>query len=95
MKDFVRGCLRQTERYMKFTTDMFIDGFQKFAAFSEDAFPEARSIGTSVVEGYRLLFKGSRTGSLRGRRSLTAFTKKGKPAKTALEGSASHRNTHD
>lgn len=32
--------LRQTERYMKFTTDMFIDEFQKFAAFSGDAFPE-------------------------------------------------------
>lgn len=32
--------LRQTERYMKFTTDMFIDEFQKFAAFSENAFPE-------------------------------------------------------
>ena len=25
--------------------------------------PGARIIGTSVVEGYRLLFKGSRTGS--------------------------------
>lgn len=32
--------LRQTERYMKFTTDMFIDEFQKFAVFSEEAFPE-------------------------------------------------------
>lgn len=32
--------LRQTERYMKFTTDMFLDEFQKFAAFSGDAFPE-------------------------------------------------------
>ena len=28
--------LRQTERYMKFTTDMFLDEFQKFAAFSGD-----------------------------------------------------------
>ena len=25
--------------------------------------PEARIIGTSVIEGYRLLFKGSKTGS--------------------------------
>lgn len=32
--------LRQTERYMKFTTDMFLDEFQKFSAFSGDVFPE-------------------------------------------------------
>ena len=25
---------------MKFTTDMFLDEFQKFAAFSGDVFPE-------------------------------------------------------
>lgn len=32
--------LKETERYMKFTTDMFIDEFQKFAAFSDGIFPE-------------------------------------------------------
>lgn len=32
--------LKETERYMKFTTDMFADEFQKFAAFSEGVFPE-------------------------------------------------------
>lgn len=32
--------LKETERYMKFTTDMFIDEFQKFATFSDGIFPE-------------------------------------------------------
>lgn len=32
--------LKETERYMKFTTDMFADEFQKFAAFSRGVFPE-------------------------------------------------------
>ena len=32
--------LKETERYMKFTTDMFIDEFRKFAAFSDRVFPE-------------------------------------------------------
>ena len=32
--------LKETERYMKFTTDMFMDEFQKFAAFSGGVFPE-------------------------------------------------------
>lgn len=32
--------LKETERYMKFTTDIFIDEFQKFAAFSDGVFPE-------------------------------------------------------
>lgn len=32
--------LKETERYMKFTTDMFMDEFQKFAAFSDEIFPE-------------------------------------------------------
>ncbi len=32
--------LKETERYMKFTTDMFAGEFQKFAAFSEGVFPE-------------------------------------------------------
>lgn len=32
--------LKETERYMKFTTDMFFDEFQKFAAFSDGFFPE-------------------------------------------------------
>lgn len=32
--------LKETERYMKFTTDMFMDEFQKFATFSDGVFPE-------------------------------------------------------
>lgn len=32
--------LKGTERYMKFTPDMFIDEFQKFSAFSNGIFPE-------------------------------------------------------
>lgn len=32
--------LKETERYMKFTTDMFMDEFQKFSAFSDGIFPE-------------------------------------------------------
>ena len=32
--------LKETERYMKFTTDMFADELQKFAAFNEGVFPE-------------------------------------------------------
>ncbi len=34
--------LKETERYMKFTTDMFMDQFQKFAVFSDGVFPEVR-----------------------------------------------------
>lgn len=32
--------LMQTERYMKFTTDMFEDELQKFADYSDSIFPE-------------------------------------------------------
>ena len=32
--------LKETERYMKFTTDMFVNEFKKFAAFSDGVFPE-------------------------------------------------------
>ena len=32
--------LMQTERYMKFTTDMFADEFHKFADYSASIFPE-------------------------------------------------------
>lgn len=32
--------LKETERYMKFTTDMFVDEFHKFADFSNGVFPE-------------------------------------------------------
>lgn len=34
--------LKETERYMKFTNDMFVDEFQKFASFTESVFPEVR-----------------------------------------------------
>lgn len=34
--------LRGTERYMKFTSDMFEDEFQRFASVTESVFPEVR-----------------------------------------------------
>lgn len=34
--------LKGTERYMKFTADMFMDEFHKFAALTESVFPEVR-----------------------------------------------------
>lgn len=34
--------LKETERYMKFTNDMFWNEFQKFASFTENVFPEVQ-----------------------------------------------------